>query len=96
MKYLEKYGLSEEELNKIYDNLSDEEWEAISGSRSRVEGIIEYFKSLGIENIKQILLETPYIFLYSLEEVKKLFNDCSDNEIASKVNEDPNNLDILF
>ena len=96
MKYLEQYGLSEKEIDKIYEGLTYEEWLAISTYRTRIEGILEYFKSIGIDNIKNIFSEAPHIFLYSENEVKKLFNECNDSEIVSKINDDAMNIDLLF
>ena len=96
MKYLTQYGLSDEEIDKLYEDINDDEWEALSGSRTRVEDILEYLKSIGITNIKEIILEAPHIFLCSLEEVKNGFDECEDSEIVSKINKDASNLSLVF
>ena len=40
MSYLKDYNLSDEDLQEIYDNLSDEEWILITGSSSKIKEIL--------------------------------------------------------
>ena len=96
MRYLKEYGLSDEEIDRLYDNLSETEWNALAGARSRVEDIIEYLKEKGIKDIKEVLFEATYIFTYSLDELKDLFNNCPKENIVEKINEDIGNFDLLF
>ena len=62
MSYLKDYNLSDEDLQEIYDNLSDEEWILITGSSSKIKEILDYLTSLGITNVKDMFLYKMNIF----------------------------------
>ena len=96
MKYLKNYGLSDEEIDGLYENITEAEWDALAGVRTGVEEVIEYLKGKGVNNIKESLIDATYIFTYSLAEIKNLFDECQVEDIVKRINEDVSNYDLLF
>ena len=74
-----------EDLKKTYDSdnlytLYTNEYEAVK--------IINYFKSLGIEYIEEMLVYCFNVFIYSLDEVKAAFKKYGEKKCANLINKD--------
>lgn len=93
MNYIKNYGLTDEDIKEIEEYLSDEEINNYYVSELRVTEILDYLKSLGIKNIKDILMYKSNIFYESVNTIKK--NIPNDKIIIELINEDYQNLDRL-
>ena len=95
MKYLKEYNLSDEDLQEIYDNLSDEEWYNITTFESRVCDLLNYFKSIGITNFKDILLNRPIVFYKNAKEMRKYIENSNIPDLIDRINEDAINFELI-
>ncbi len=95
MNYLKKYGLTDEDIDEIYDSLSDEDWYTINCMDTRVEKILKYFKSLGITNFKDMFIYKPNIFNQHVDEIENYINESNIPDIIEKLKEDVTNFDLL-
>lgn len=93
MNYIKNYGLTDEDIKEIEEYLSDEDINNYYVSELRVAEILDYLKSLGIKNIKDILMYKSSIFYESVNTIKK--NIPNDKIIIELINEDYQNLDRL-
>lgn len=93
MNYIKNYGLTDEDIKEIEEYLSDEDINNYYVSELRVAEILDYLKSLGIKNIKDILMYKSNIFYESVNTIKK--NIPNDKIIIELINEDHQNLDRL-
>ena len=90
MNYIKNYGLTDEDIKEIEEYLSDEDINNYYVSELRVAEILDYLKSLGIKNIKDILMYKSNIFYESVNTIKK--NIPNDTIIIELINEDYQNL----
>lgn len=95
MKYLKEYNLSDEDLQEIYDSLSDENWYNITTYESRVCGLLDYFKSIGITNFKDIFLTKPHVFYKNAKEMRKYIEDANIPDLIDRINEDAINFELI-
>ena len=95
MDYLKEYGLSDEDIKEVHESLSYEDWVQISSMKSVVREDIEYFLSLGITNIKDILMGAPYMFYHPAARIKRMVEECQNPDIVELLKEDPINFDLL-
>ena len=93
MNYIKNYGLTDEDIKEIEEYLSDEDINNYYVSELRVAEILDYLKSLGIKNIKDILMYKSNRFYESVNTIKK--NIPNDKIIIELINEDYQNLDRL-
>lgn len=93
MNYIKNYGLTDEDIKEIEEYLSDEDINNYYVSELRVAEILDYLKSLGIKNIKDILMYKSNIFYESVNTIKK--NIPNNKIIIELINEDYQNLDRL-
>lgn len=95
MNYLKQFNLSDDDLDEIYDSLSDEDWQFVSATKIQIEDLLEYFISIGITNIKDIFLYRPNVLYQYAEDMEQYIKDCKDKDIVSKINEDVENFELL-
>ncbi len=95
MNYLKQFNLSDDDLNEIYDSLSDEDWQFVSATKIQIEDLLEYLISIGITNIKDIFLYRPNVLYQYAEDMEQYIKDCKDKDIVSKINEDVENFELL-
>ena len=96
MNYLTNFGFSEYEIELLENSLGDTAYDIFYNRRSRVEDIINYFKRLGIRNIKDIVFNYEFIFTFPFETVKEMVENCKDSDIISKINNNVENIDLLI
>lgn len=95
MDYLKKYNLTDEDLQEIYENLSYENWSNITGSSTKVKGVLDYLASIGITNFKDIFLYKPSVFYLYAEDIKKYIEECEYPDIIEKLKEDIYNFELF-
>lgn len=95
MMYLKEYGLSEEDIEEIYDNLCDEDWYTIISTASTVCGLLDYFSSIGINNFKDIFMNKPIVFYQNAQEMRKYIEESNIPNLIEKLKEDADNFELL-
>mgnify|MGYP000298403793 CR=1 FL=1 len=93
MDYFKNYGLTDEDIEEIEEFLSDDDINNYYISELKVIEILDYLKSIGIKNIKDILKYKSNIFYESVNNIKK--NIKKDPIIISLINEDIQNFDRI-
>ncbi len=94
MKYLLNYDLSEEDLQTLQDTLTERDILELSTNQERVEEILNHFLSVGIHNLKELLLYKINLFYDNPHTIMNFLATCSKDTI-DKINEDVQNLDLL-
>lgn len=93
MDYFKNYGLTDEDIEEIEEFLSDDDINNYYISELKVIEILDYLKSIGIKNIKDILKYKSNIFYESVNNIKK--NIKKDPIIISLINENIQNFDRI-
>lgn len=93
MDYFKNYGLTNEEIKELEEFLDNDDINNYYVFELKVSSILDYFNSIGITNIKDILKYKSNIFYESIENIQK--NIPNDKIIIDLINEDVNNLDRM-
>ena len=91
MNYLERYGLSEKDINDLINQIDEHDYLQYTLNEDDICNIVDYLLSIGIINIKDLLMYKSYIFYDSLEVIKKKLV----KEIVPFINEDIDYLDKI-
>lgn len=70
MNYLKQFGFSNADIEEIEELIDDSDYLEYTLKQDKVCDIINYFKSIGITNIKDLLIVKGYLFYEPLEEIK--------------------------
>ena len=93
MDYFKNYGLTNEDITEIENFIDNDDINNYYVNEIRVIEILDYLKSIGINNIKDILKYKSNMFYESVKTIKK--NIPNDKIIIELINEDYQNLDRL-
>lgn len=93
MDYFKNYGLTNEDIKELEEFLDNDDINNYYVFELKVSSILDYFNSIGITNIKDILKYKSNIFYESIENIQK--NIPNDKIIIDLINEDVNNLDRM-
>lgn len=69
---------------------------SLESNKDEVIGICNYLRRIGIKDIDSIILYRPYMFLETVSSINYFFNKFNLEEMVSKINEDTENIDLLF
>lgn len=92
MNYLKKYGLSNEDIKDIENNLDDMDINLLYVNEDKVIDIIDYLVSIGFTNVKDLLMYKTNLFYIKLDVIKARIDKDKDN-IINEINNDVNYLD---
>ena len=95
MNFLMMCEVTNDEIKKIIENNNDS---IILNAEWNIENVvssIEYFKSIGIENIDDILINRFDIFLRGREKLKKKIDSLKDIDFINFINLDIKNINLL-
>lgn len=95
MEYLKKINFTEEDIKDIIDNIENQDIMELEFNEDRVISIIEYLISLGIKDIKSILIYKTNIFYDDLDSIKRRFEDYNGIDIVELINENLVNFDLI-
>jgi len=95
MEYLKEIGFSDTMINNIILKNDQESLENLDLYASNVIKVVNYFKSIGIDDIYGLFLYRSYIFIEEVDYIKSLFKDCSINNIVEMINEDQVNFELI-
>ncbi len=69
--YLKKYNLTEEDINLLNSQLSEDIKNSLFVMKDNAETILNYLKELGVTNFKDLLLERIDICFFDLNYLKE-------------------------
>lgn len=95
MNFLMMCGVTNDVIKKIIENNNDS---IILNAEWNIENVvssIEYFKSIGIENIDDILINRFDIFLRGREKLKKKIDSLKEIDFINSINLDIKNINLL-
>lgn len=95
MEYLKKFNLTSEDINDIVNTIDEQDIMELEFNEERVASIIEYLVSLGIKDIKNILIYKTNIFYDDLDSIKRRFDEYNGIDIIDLINENLINFDLI-
>ena len=87
-------GIRIDTINKISENPSNVF--DLSANKDECVKIITFLKFIGIKNIDELLLNSLGLFFKTKDEVVNLFSKHNVEEMVTLINNDSQNIDILF
>ena len=91
MNYLKEYNLNDDDIKEIIDNIDDADYNEYVTKEDKIKSILDYFKSIGITNLKDLLMNKSYLFYETLEVIKNRIR----KELVTYINEDIAYLDTI-
>ena len=95
MEYLKKFNLTDDDIKKIYNSIDEMDINEITMKEEKIEKILKYFISIGITNIKDIIIYKTYLLYDDLENIKEKIDKYGNNNIIKLINEDAVNFDLI-
>ena len=95
MDYLKNYGFTKEDIKDIYNNLDEEDVHELIIHEDRIINILNYLKSIGITNLKEIIRCRTELFYINSSIVKKAFSNVDLEKTVKLINEDISNFDLI-
>ena len=95
MEYLTKYNLTTEDIRDITSSIDEDDKLELDLNEERVSLIIDYFLSIGITNIKDIIITKPNLFYDDVNSIKERIEKYSNTNILELLKEDPINFDLI-
>ena len=97
MDFLKQLGYNEQDINDNKDYNYDYTLDNIIINKEKVEDIIEYLLSIGIERntIKEKFMYQVGLFFKSKEEIKTSFDEYEIDSIVKSLNYDVNNIELI-
>ena len=92
------YGLSEEEIVAFKNKIDEEEMDIniFLYNDKKVKEILDLFYNIGVRNICAIINRAPYMFYDPVSSIRRKIDAYEDKEeLARKLNEDPENLELI-
>ena len=95
MEYLTKYNLTTEDINDIINTIDEEDKLELELNEERVSSIIDYLLSIGLTNIKDIIINKPNLFYDDVNSIKERIEKHSNTNIIELLKEDAINFDLI-
>ena len=95
MEYLTKYNLTTEDIKDITSSIDEDDKLELELNEERVSSIIDYFLSIGLTNIKDIIINKPNLFYDDVNSIKMRIEKHSNTNIIELLKEDPINFDLI-
>ena len=95
LNYLLELDISPDEIYEITHKLSTDVVDALSLSQAVVEETLEYYKSIGVTNISNIIINRPDLVLINKKEIESIISSMDVIKIVEIMNNDIEDL-ILF
>lgn len=95
MEYLTKYNLTTEDIKDITNFIDEGDKLELELNEERVSSIIDYFLSIGLTNIKDIIITKPNLFYDDVNSIKMRIEKHSNTNIIELLKEDPINFDLI-
>ena len=93
--FLKECIISSYTINKLSKKYPSQLFNLNCNKRDCIK-IIEYLRSIGINNIEDLLVNKIELFYETKEDVERMFLKHNVSELVDKINNDYNEIDILF
>lgn len=95
MEYLKQFNLETEDINDICNAIDDMDISELAMHEERVRAILNYFVSIGLKDLKTILLTHPNLFYEDVDYIRHAFEQYGVDKAVKLINEDIINLDLI-
>ena len=95
MEYLKIFNLTDKDIEDITNSIDEMDINEISMKEEKVIEILKYFLSIGITNIKDIIIYKTYLLYDDIVNIKDKFNKYGNINIIKLINEDAVNLELI-
>ena len=95
LNYLLELDISPDEIYEITHKLPTDVVDSLSLSQAVVEETLEYYKSIGVTNISNIIINRPDLVLINKKEIESIISSMDVIKIVEIMNNDIEDL-ILF
>ena len=95
MEYLTKYNLTTKDIKDITSSIDEDDKLELELNEERVSSIIDYLLSIGLTNIKDIIINKPNLFYDDVNSIKMRIEKHSNTNIIELLKEDPINFDLI-
>ena len=95
MNYLEQFNFTKQDIDEVLSSIDRIDLVELDVHEDRVCDILNYFKSLHLGNLKDLLKYKTYIFYMPLDYIKRKFTGVNVEKILS-INEDIDVIDQLL
>lgn len=95
MEYLKIFNLTDEDIKDITNSIDEMDINEISMKEEKVIEVLKYFISIGITNIKDIIIYKTYLLYDDINTIKDKFNKYGNINIIKLINEDAINLELI-
>ena len=86
MKFLEKYGFDNEEIQECLDNTPENLQDKINKHLELVEENLKFIQGLGIDTYKEIFINYPELFLMDSSNFSEKFNQYETDDLIARLN----------
>lgn len=86
MKFLEKYGFTNEDISEFENNTPKKIMDLITEHQDLVEINLEFIKKLGTNVYKEIFINYPDMFLMDASNFSGMFSQYETEELIEKLN----------
>lgn len=95
MKFLNEVGYTEEEINDLKTNLSQDIYEKLNTFPTLVYTNLKFLKDLGVRNIKEVFARFSKLFLKDNKEFEKTFLKYDKEDLIAKIEKNPGIMEYL-
>ncbi len=95
MKFLKEVGYTEEEINDLKANLSQDIYEKLNTFPTLVYTNLKFLKDLGVRNIKEVFARFSKLFLKDNKEFEKTFLKYDKEDLIEKIEKNPGIMEYL-
>lgn len=88
MKFLSDYGISDDVIQKVISNNSEQTCMAAEWNIEKVVSSLDYLKKIGLEQINKVLINRFDILLRGRENLEKSIEKSKKENIIDLINED--------
>ena len=86
MKFLEKYGFDDDEIQEALDNTPQKLQDQINKHLELVEENLKFIQGLGIDTYKEIFINYPELFLMDSSNFSEKFNQYETDVLIARLN----------
>ena len=86
MKFLEKYGFNNDEIQEALDNTPQKLQDQINKHLELVEENLKFIQGLGIDTYKEIFINYPELFLMDSSNFSEKFNQYETDDLIARLN----------
>ncbi len=87
MKFLEKYGFNNEDIDEFINNTPKKLMEAVKENKDLIEANLSFIKSLGAKTYREIFIYYTDLFFMDSSSFQNMFNRYQKDSLIERLNE---------